>query len=64
VSIAAGNEPNPPARQTAIVSSGPCALAIGAWTSGIFEGSKVIKLVRVGDADGTRIRQQVRRITR
>jgi hypothetical protein len=49
--MAAGNEPSPPARQTAIASSGPCALAIGAWTRGIFEGRKVIKLVPIGSAD-------------
>ena len=30
VNIAAGSEPNPPALQTAIASSGPCAPAIGA----------------------------------
>src|SRR5271168_4440078 len=40
--MAAGKEPRPPAWQTAIASSGPCALAIGAWTRGTLEGRKVI----------------------
>ena len=52
VSIAAGNEPSPPARQTAIVSSGPWALAIGAWISGIFAGRKVIEFLSWRGAPG------------
>jgi hypothetical protein len=53
VSMAAGNEPSPPARQTAIVSSGPCAPAIGAWMRGIFDGRKVIEFLSWRRAQGS-----------